>query len=150
MNPVRPGQAGHLTRKRHEMPAYNFQKRFAPLVESGRKHQTIRLTAKGARRGATAYLYTGQRTKQCRKLGEGTITDVLPIEIGRSAHGEPYVTVTKADDWRTHFMYDALDTLARNDGFSDGEEMVQWIEGRYGLPFAGYLHQWELLGGPGA
>jgi len=30
------------------MPTYNFKERFAPLVESGQKRQTIRKTAKRA------------------------------------------------------------------------------------------------------
>ena len=78
-----------------EMPAYNFQARFAPLVESGQKRQTIRRTAKCAMPGATAYLYTGQRTEHCRKIGEGTITDVLRIEIGRHACSEPYADLIR-------------------------------------------------------
>lgn len=124
------------------MPAYNFQPRFAPLVESGKKRQTIRKTAKGATRGATAYLYTGQRTTHCRKLGEGTITDVLPIEIGRHACSESYASITERDGKRTHLVHEGLDALARDDGFENGEEMVAWFAAQYGLPFAGYLHQW--------
>lgn len=129
------------------MPAYNFQKRFAPLVEGGQKRQTIRQTAKGSTRGATAYLYTGQRTNHCRKLGEGTITDVLPIEIGRHACSEPYAVVTGYDGKRTHLAHEYLDALARADGFSNGEEMAEWFAGQYKLPFTGYLHQWVLNGG---
>lgn len=124
------------------MPAYNFKPQFAPLVESGQKRQTIRQTAKGAARGATAYLYTGQRTAQCRKLGEGTITDVLPIEIGRHACGEPYACITEWYGIRRHLAHEQLDSLARADGFANGEEMVEWFAAQYGLPFSGYLHQW--------
>lgn len=52
------------------MPAYNFRKQFAPLVESGQKRQTIRTIGKRrhARAGEPLQLYTGQRTKACRKL----------------------------------------------------------------------------------
>lgn len=124
------------------MPAYNFKPRFAVLVESGQKRQTIRQTAKGATRGATAYLYTGQRTAYCRKLGEGTITDVLPIEIGRHACSEPYASITEHDGKRTHLAHEHLDALARDDGFANGEEMAEWFADQYGLPFTGYLHQW--------
>jgi len=124
------------------MPAYNFKNRFAPLVESGQKCQTIRQTAKGAAIGATAYLYTGQRTAHCRKLGEGTITDVLPIEIGRHACSEPYASITERNGKRTHVVHEHLNALARDDGFANGEEMVEWFADQYGLPFTGYLHQW--------
>ena len=125
------------------MPAYNFQKRFAPLVESGQKRQTIRKTTKRATRGATAYLYTGQRTAHCRKLGEGTITDVLPIEIGRHACREPYAVITGYDGKLAHLAHEHLDALARADGFANGEEMAEWFASQYKLPFTGYLHQWR-------
>jgi len=121
------------------MPAYNFKKQFAPVVESGQKRQTIRQTARGAHRGAIAYLYTGQRTSSCRKLGEGTITDVLPIEIGRHACGEPYASITE-NGKPAHIVHSDLDALAIDDGFKTGEEMVEWFSAQYGLPFAGYLH----------
>lgn len=118
------------------------KRRTAPLVESGQKRHTIRQTAKGAARGATAYLCTGQRTAHCRKLGEGTITDVLPIEIGRHACSEPYASITERDGKRTHLAHEHLDSLAKADGFANGEEMAEWFAAQYGLPFAGYLHQW--------
>ena len=124
------------------MPAYNFMARFAPLVESGEKCQTIRQTDKGAKPGDTAYLYTGQRTKQCRKLGEGMILSVLPIKIARLSLGEPYAATT------TYLVGDRLDDFSKADGFAGGEEMVAWFEKQYGLPFFGYLHQWELLDKP--
>lgn len=124
------------------MPAYNFQSRFADLVEGGHKRQTIRQTSKGAKRGATAYLYTGQRTSSCRRLGEGTITDVRPIEIGRHACSEPYACITERDGKKTHLAHEQLDSLAREDGFANGEEMAAWFAAQYGLPFSGYLHEW--------
>lgn len=47
------------------MVAYNFQARFAPLVESGRKTITIRTRGtarRHARPGDRVQLYTGHRT----------------------------------------------------------------------------------------
>lgn len=123
------------------MPAYNFQKRFAPAVERGEKRQTIRRTMKGARPGAQAYLYTGQRTAYCRKLGEGMITGVLPIEIGRHGCGEPYACITEQGK-QALIVHGDLDALARDDGFEAAEEMVEWFAAQYGLPFTGFLHQW--------
>jgi hypothetical protein len=124
------------------MPTYNFKPQFAALVESGQKRQTIRRTAKGAAPGATAYLYTGQRTANCRKLGEGRICEVAPIEIGRHACTEPYAVITGRDGKPVHLAHEHLDSLARADGFSTGEEMASWFADQYGLPFRGYLHQW--------
>lgn len=128
------------------MPAYNFKKQFASLVESGQKRQTIRKTAKRAKRGAKAYFYTGQRTAHCRKIGEGTITSVRPIEIGRHACGEPYASITELDGRHTHFAHYMLDLFAQDDGFASGEEMAAWFEAQYGLPFTGYLHEWVPFG----
>ena len=126
------------------MPAYNFKQQFAPLVESGQKRQTIRQTAKNATRGAKAYLYTGQRTAHCRKIGEGKITDVLPIEIGRNACSEPYAVVTECNGRSTRLVHNDLDSLAKDDGFANGEEMAEWFNNQYGLPFKGYIHKWDL------
>lgn len=68
-----------------EMPALNFKKQFAPLVESGGKRQTIRARRKDGRDprpGQTLYLYTGMRTQVCRKLGEVECkkTEAIAIE----------------------------------------------------------------------
>lgn len=128
------------------MPAYNFKKRFALLVESGQKLQTIRKTAKRAKRGAKAYFYTGQGTADCRSIGKGIITSVRPIEIGRT-YGVPYASITHRNGRRTHFAYDDLDGLAKADGFASGEEMIVWFEAQYRLPFTGYLHEWVPTSG---
>lgn len=119
------------------MPAYNYQERFAPLVESGEKTHTIRPTDKGARPGMTAYHYTGQRTKLCRKLGEGIITCVMPIKIGRSVFGGWYA-ISQMD----YIGGDDFDEFAKADGFTSGDDMAVWFSERYGLPFQGFLHQW--------
>lgn len=125
------------------MPAYNFNARFADLVETGTKCQTIRRTDRGAKRGATAYLYTGQRTKHCRNLGRGTITDVFKIEIGRNGCGEPYAEIIGYVGTRTHLVHGDLDSFAHADGFTDKEAMIEWFDRLYGLPFNGYLHLWS-------
>ncbi len=58
-----------------------FKKQFAHLVESGEKTQTVRSFPKRVPRiGETAYLYTGLRTKGCRKLGEAIIEGIERIE----------------------------------------------------------------------
>jgi hypothetical protein len=66
------------------MVAYNFQKTFAPLVESGQKRQTLRFPRRrDARPGEPLQLFTGQRTKYCRKLiaPDPTCLDVLPVTL---------------------------------------------------------------------
>lgn len=124
------------------MPAYNFQEQFVPAVERGEKNQTIRSWIKGARPGATAYLYYGQRTRQCRDIGTGIITGVFPIEIGRNGCGEPYACIWYQGDKPEHMVHNHMDALARADGFPDGEKMVEWFESQKELPYKGFLHQW--------
>ena len=127
------------------MPAYNFKKQFAPQVESGDKTCTIRATDKGAKVGDTAYLYYGQRTKQCRKLGEGTITGVWPITIWLTSLGKPLAEIQYPEMFKPmlYFGYH-IDNLAKQDGFQDADEMVSFFAKQYGLPFNGFLHKWTL------
>lgn len=117
------------------MPALNFQPRFADMVESGQKTQTIRKTLRG-KVGDTVYLYTGQRTKNCRKLGEGRIVSIQSISIQRDV-------VFLGDR-----LLSAQDNnfLAAADGFADSAEMFDWFETVHGLPFDGFLYKWVKTG----
>jgi hypothetical protein len=127
------------------MPAYNFQSRFAAKVESGEKRQTIRASLRGAEVGKVAHLYTGQRTKQCRKLGQATITAVTVISFSRDKSGESSgrVFVTGASQSK-QLSFSELDALAKADGFDSAGEMVAWFESQHSLPFVGFLIQWEF------
>jgi uncharacterized protein YqfB (UPF0267 family) len=62
------------------MIAINFKAKFADLVASGKKTQTIRQTNR-FKVGDTLQLYTGQRTKACRKLGEAVVKTIFKISI---------------------------------------------------------------------
>lgn len=140
------------------MPALNFQARFAPLVESGEKRQTIRKRRKDGRDpkpGDTLYLYTGMRTKACRKLGEAKCREVFPFQLtaraetgngnvnmfaGLSSHrggGSRFRAASLRDGTRSRIA-----RLAKADGFSSPEEMVCWFEAAHGLPFEGLLIRW--------
>lgn len=116
------------------MVAFNFQAQFAPLVESGVKRQTIRQTAR-AKPGDLLQLYTGQRTKACRKLVDPdpvcTLVDYVSIR-------PEYLTLGNA---KKH-AGDA-DAFAARDGFEGYDDMVEWFRETYGSPFfVGYVHVW--------
>lgn len=65
------------------MPAYNFKERFASAVEQGIKRSTIRPRRRNpSRPGDPLYMYTGMRTRACRKLTTATCRQVRPIIIG--------------------------------------------------------------------
>ena len=120
------------------MPAYNFQKQFAPLVESGLKRQTIR--AKGKRRhacpGEALQLYTGQRTPACRKLlnPDPICTEAQDFVIDESDNiPRIYINGERQND---------NDLIARQDGFENYEQMLAWFSKTHGLPFHGVLIKW--------
>ena len=121
------------------MPAFNFQKQFAPDVDSGKKRQTIRAKRKNRPQvGQTAYLYTGMRTAACRKLREGTIWMVQNIMIG---HKGCLINYDKDDEFPINEQYE-LDMFARADGFESWEAMRDWFNKTHGLPFKGDLIKW--------
>ena len=127
------------------MPALNFQAQFATLVESGQKAQTIRAPRKDGRdpkRGDTLHLFTGMRTKACRRLGRAVCSHTYPVEIRRDVIVllPPIGDVYRGGTWKA-------DDFARKDGFADFDEMRDWFERTHGLPFTGRVIRWELLEG---
>lgn len=119
------------------MPILNFKKQFAPAVESWEKRQTIRAKRKDGRdpkTGQTLYLYTGLRTKVCRKLGEAICKEVVPTTI--------------ENDLYTILGTESLDTpdelaLAKADGFDNLSNFYDFFDRTHGLPFHGLLIRWD-------
>lgn len=112
--------------------AINFSAKFAGPVERGEKRQTIR-RGKRCEAGAALQLYTGQRTKTCRKLRDAVCRDVT--YVGLAAAG---VTLGNRD----RFPHD-IDEFARLDGFADYAEMWQWFSERYKTnSFTGHVIRW--------
>lgn len=118
------------------MPAYNFKSKFAPLVECGKKRQTIRKPRKTPTKpGQWLKLYTGMRTKKCRLLGEAICTKVTPIKIHQQ-----FVSL----DGR-NLAIEELIYLARVDGFTTPVEFLLFFEKTYGLPVEMELIEWMPL-----
>lgn len=117
------------------MPALNFISRFAAPVEKGEKRQTIRLLRKHPiKAGDRLYLYTGQRTKRCRKLREVTCKSVQPIKI------TPGLRSVVLDERR--LTYRPASRVAHKDGFSCLGEMMDFFRRVYGRTFDGVLIRW--------
>lgn len=144
------------------MPALNFMKQFAGAVESGEKRQTIRAFRKDGRdvkAGDKLYLYTGMRTKGCRKLGEAVCVSVSRLQLlsRHAASGNVnllYGAPAKRSGFDRFFIASSkghgnsrgrFTRLAKADGFSDIDEMVSWFEKTHGLPFEGLLIKWGPL-----
>ena len=122
------------------MVAYNFAPRFASLVESGAKVQTIRGHRKRhAREGEAVQLFTAMRTRACRKLVDPDPVGigVLEIKIYRDFVQHPEVGGDGS-------IID-LDNFARDDGFADWSEMRAWWDKTHGIGlFEGVLIRWRL------
>jgi hypothetical protein len=119
------------------MVAFNFQAQFVDDIEAGRKTQTIRRSAR-ANPGDSIQLYTGQRTKACRKLGDAVCVDCT--YAGMTAGG-----VTLGDVSR--FARD-LDEFAKADGFRDYAAMWKWFSEKYKTEsFTGYITRWTPIMG---
>lgn len=130
-----------------------FQERFADLVESGKKTQTIRALRKDGRVpaiGERAYLWTRVRTPQRRKLGEGIITYSGEITLdGRRCDSVPGAwlsadAVVNGYDLDTSSVL-SLHDLAIADGFESEVGLLDFFDRTHGLPFAGHLIRWRLV-----
>ncbi len=115
------------------MPAINFSPQFADAVEAGAKRQTIRKVRKNPiEYGDTLYLYTGQRTKSCRKLGEWECSNTRKIVIHKSSV------------WLDGVLLNLRDTfvLVDDDGFDNMTDFFDWFVDHYGPHFEGVLISW--------
>lgn len=116
------------------MVAFNFSPEFAERVSLLIKRQTIR-RAPRAKPGDRLQLYTGQRTKACRKLVD---PDPVCIMVDYVGIKPDYLTFGNAANHPG-----SADEFARRDGFKDYKDMVAWFEKKYGSPyFQGYVHIW--------
>ena len=126
------------------MVAYNFQKQFAKMVETGKKCQTIRAHRKDGRhanKDNKLQLYTGMRTKNCRKLADAICTESCTVFINKNSYriiNEPLsIDITV-------YCEEHLNHFAKMDGFANFEELTEWFDKAHGLPFEGVLIMWEL------
>lgn len=105
------------------MPALNFERRFVEAILSGRKTSTLRLPRKRPIKvGDRLYLYTGMRTKYCRKVMETTTMRVTPITMSLSPSRFEFVADAKRID---------LESLAASEGFDSPADMERWFRRYY-------------------
>ena len=115
------------------MTAFNFTVN-VEKVEDGRKLSTIRKKQR-AKVGDKLQLYTGQRTKSCRKLRDAVCVGTAKIEI------------TEEMPWFLSFVNGDVNPtrkpLHEQEGFRNVAEFVDFFRKTYGLPFVGWLHAWK-------
>lgn len=115
------------------MPALNYKKRFADLVEKGFKRSTIRgIRKRPIRIGDPLYHFTGMRTKNCRKLKDSVCR--LEREILIKPNG------TLCLDGQAMYRLSA-EALALADGFSSLQDFVDFFCPA-GEEFRGQYIQW--------
>lgn len=125
------------------MPSLNFEARFADDVATGLKTQSVRASNRFTI-GDPVFLFTGMRTKKCRRLGDGWVTQLAIVKIsevvGESEFDGGFSVVVGGE------MLGPItgDRFARADGFKDAIELCEWFRETHGLPFTGYLVEWTL------
>lgn len=123
------------------MAAYNFQKRFVGPIKAGTKTQTIRRIGKRrhARPGEMIQLYTGMRTKVCKKIVRDVVclkVSNIEIEIQEEQFGFFRIdgSLVPVRDW---------ELIARKDGFDLVRDFHQCFKAMHGTGvFSGVLIQW--------
>lgn len=113
------------------MVAINFSV-FLDRVENGTKCQTIRKKAR-CKPGDALQLYTGMRTKGCRKLRDAECVSVERITI----HPDGRITLADGGEVTTPQV------TAQRDGFEALEDMLSFFKRHYGLPFEGDMISWK-------
>lgn len=133
------------------MVAYNFKSAFINGIVFGEKRQTIRRDRKRhARPGEPVQLYTGMRTKHCRKLIHPDPVcvgcDDITLRLGHQA-GEPVQDILIN---RIPLSAEEFDTFAVADGFrADGQfgpsqvMAMWWRRIHHTELFVGVLLRWE-------
>lgn len=116
---------------------------FAGKIKSGEKRQTIRSASDkwaNVKAGDRLTLYTGLRTKECRKLGEAVVESITPITL-QSAAGW-----VEANTQLGVFRLSSIDlqNLARRDGFENTRDFFAFFNRKYdGDAFEFYVIRWK-------
>jgi len=119
------------------MVALNFQPIFEGDIVAGRKRSTIRKTMR-CKIGDKLQFYIAQRTKDCRKIGEGVCIGIADI-TGNLSDGTPW-----AVEGRIGEVF-VCKRLANQEGFMNEKDFCDFFKYKYGhKPFRGYMHVWEL------
>ena len=122
-----------------------FKDRFAPLVRSGQKLQTIRPIRKRP-------ILTGDLLSLRRWTGKAYRSKQEELAVGRCL-AVCWITIgCPEDSYPDGILIDGIrmDTaeraaIARADGFSCMTGMLDWFENEHGLPFAGIVIRWRLV-----
>jgi hypothetical protein len=119
---------------------YGVAANLAHLVETGAKLGTLRPVrecARGPEVGDPIRLYVGLGSKRPRLVLESVVADVTDLAI---VPGPGHAVTLFVGHTRVEPQY--LDVFARFEGFANGDELIEELRARHGLPFNGYLIAW--------
>ncbi len=137
------------------MVAFNFMADFEPVLSSGYKTRTIRAWGKQGKKcnvGDRLQLYTGMRSKQCRKVADAICIGTAQIVIhqdgyelgGLLEHTRIQGKVaTRGDDGRDFFQLDGFDNEAEFREFF--KEQCGASKAQAEWEFKGFIYCWELV-----
>lgn len=125
------------------MVAYSFKPSFVLPIATGTKRQTIRLPRKRhARPGEPLQLFTGMRTRYCRKIIPDPVCvgiDEVRLDLRDADRSEPASFREALQVNGIPALDEEADAYARGDGFA-GVSSVK--------PFAHMVRWWLLTHGP--
>ena len=125
------------------MVAYSFKASFAPPIATGTKRQTIRLPRKRhARPGEPVQLFTGMRTRHCRKIIPDPVCvglDEVRLDLRAADTLDPSSFREALSVNGIPVLDEAADAYALGDGFA-GVSSVR--------PFAHMVRWWLFTHGP--
>lgn len=126
------------------MPAINFKEQFVPQILSGKKRFTVRKHRKNKiKPDQQLYLYTGMRTKKCRKIGEAIVYAVKEVKIDEEGiYVKRFVSFDNQVLFQKLSGYLLIDFLEQ-DGFASQYDCINFFKKQYGLPFEGELISWQ-------
>lgn len=104
-----------------------FERSLAMQILSGEKRQTIRRASpkwENVKAGDKLTLYTGLRTKSCRKLGEAVVESITPITIDTELSN--VAVETPLGDFNLDLP--ALNDLVARDGFVSNPDFFNFFE----------------------
>ena len=120
------------------MVAFNFKDKFVQNIVIGTKQSTIRQT-KRCKVGDVMQLYTGQRTKYCKKIADAVCVGTAKIHISDDMPWK--ITEPEGD---CYFQKNGSMPFHEYEGFSNCALFVDFFRKQYGLPFSGYVHYFKL------
>jgi hypothetical protein len=120
------------------MSLLGFKKQFAGPVERREKRQTIRAKVHGHQVGRPIQLYTGLRTKACRKLADvdPVCVSIDPVVIAWGGYCKIGGTL---------FGGERMAAFAAADGFASTKAFFEFFCPDKAT-FTGFLIRWEWLG----